>query len=290
MNNIQQNTSLRLGIVGYGFVGKATDWGFNKNTNKFLVDPILNTTIDDLQKFNPEITFICVPTPMGQDGTQDSKIIESVIKELAEKCPETIIVVKSTVLPPVLQKLKSISSNLIYNPEFLREKHANYDFENSNFIILGGEESLCIKLSDAYKSNSRCKTTKHLFTDLYSASLVKYSINTFLATKVIFFNEIYQVFQKLDTNDDWAKIISAISNDNRIGNSHMDVPGHDGRLGFGGACFPKDSNALALFAKSVGIELSVLNTAIKTNNSIRKKYAEMDSRESEQNVSFDDKI
>ena len=92
------------------------------------MDPILNTTIDDLQKFNPEITFICVPTPMGQDGTQDSKIIESVIKELAEKCPETIIVVKSTVLPPVLQKLKSISSNLIYNPEFISLRYLFLNF------------------------------------------------------------------------------------------------------------------------------------------------------------------
>ena len=124
----------------------------------------------------------------------------------------------------------------------------------------------------------------------FSASLIKYTINTFLATKVIFFNEINQVFEKLGTSDDWSTIISAISNDKRIGESHMEVPGHDGRFGFGGACFPKDSNALALFAKTLGIRTFCFKTAIKTNNSIRKKYSEMDQRESEQNVSFDDKI
>ena len=119
--------------------------------------------------------------------------------------------------------------------------------------------------------------------------MIKYTINTFLATKVIFFNEINQVFEKLGTSDDWSTIISAISNDKNWRKSYGS-PGHDGRFGFGGACFPKDSNALALYAKTLGLELSVLKTAIKTNNSIRKKYSEMDQRESEQNVSFDDKI
>ena len=290
MKNITNNSKLKLGIVGHGFVGKATDWGFDNEIKKFIVDPLLNTTIDDLKQFDPEITFICVPTPMGLDGNQDSEIIEAVVEELAAKCPDTIIVVKSTVLPSVLIKLRAISKNIIYNPEFLREKHANYDFEHSEFIIFGGHRKFCERLSEVYKFHSKCKTNEHIFTDLLSASLIKYTINTFLATKVIFFNEINEVFRKLGTSDDWSKIISAISSDRRIGESHMEVPGHDGRFGFGGACFPKDSNALALYAKTLGVELSVLKTAIKKINSIRKKYSEMDQRESEQNVSFDDKI
>ena len=81
---------LKLGIVGHGFVGKATDWGFNKRISKYIVDPLLDTSVSDLKDFEPEIVFICVPTPMGEDGSQDSSIIEEVIKELILHCPNAI--------------------------------------------------------------------------------------------------------------------------------------------------------------------------------------------------------
>ena len=71
------NKKFKLGIIGHGFVGKATDWGFNKHVSKFIVDPLLNTTISDLKEFKPEIVFICVPTPMSDDGSIDSSIIEA---------------------------------------------------------------------------------------------------------------------------------------------------------------------------------------------------------------------
>ena len=96
---------LKLGIVGHGFVGKATDWGFNKRISKYIVDPLLDTDVSDLKDFEPEIVFICVPTPMGDDGSQDSSIIEEVVKELILYCPNAIKVVKSTVLPSLLDKL-----------------------------------------------------------------------------------------------------------------------------------------------------------------------------------------
>ena len=134
MSDIANKMKLKLGIVGHGFVGKATDWGFDTNVEKFIVDPIHNTEVKDLESFKPQIVFICVPTPMNNDGTQDSSIIEKVIDELMKACPNTIKVVKSTVLPSVLTKLNELDSNLIYNPEFLREKHANTDFENSEMI------------------------------------------------------------------------------------------------------------------------------------------------------------
>ena len=281
---------LKLGIIGYGFVGKATDWGFNKNVTKFLVDPLLNTSVADLKKFGPEIIFICVPTPMGDDGSQDSSIIEGVIRELVHYCPEAIKVVKSTVLPSVLDKLKKLDAQLIYNPEFLREKHANLDFVNSDMIIFGGDRNTSTKVSKAYLRNSRCKTKEHIFTDLKTASLIKYAINTFLASKVIFFNELHLLYEKLNVTDSWESITDIISRDKRIGDSHMNVPGHDGKKGFGGACFPKDSLALIKHAKSLGVDLNSLISTVKINNKIRSNYEELDSRESEQNVSFDDKI
>tara|TARA_Y100001935_G_C17284502_1_gene499510 strand:+ start:990 stop:1853 length:864 start_codon:yes stop_codon:yes gene_type:complete len=281
---------LKLGIIGHGFVGKATDWGFNKRVSKFIVDPLLGTNIKDLKDFGPEIIFICVPTPMKNDGSQDSSIIEKVLEELVVYCPNAIKVVKSTVLPSILDELQKFDSKLVYNPEFLREKHANVDFVNTDMIILGGDRNISTKVSNAYLRHSRCKTKEHIFTDLKTASLIKYSINTFLASKVIFFNELHSLYEKLDVKDSWESIINIISRDHRIGDSHMSVPGHDGRKGFGGACFPKDSLALIKFANSLKIDLGSLISTVKINNKIRTEYKELESRESEQNVSFDDNI
>ena len=281
---------LKLGIVGHGFVGKATDWGFNKRISKFIVDPLLNTSVQDLRDFQPDIVFICVPTPMSNDGSQDSSIIDGVVRELIIHCPDAIKVVKSTVLPSLLDELQKYDSKIVYNPEFLREKHANLDFVNSDMIIFGGDRNISTQVSNAYLRHSRCKTKEHIFTDLKTASLIKYSINTFLASKVIFFNEMHSLFERLDVKDSWESVVNIISRDNRIGNSHMSVPGHDGRRGFGGACFPKDSLALIKFANSLGVDLNSLISTVKINNQIRSKYEELDSRESEQNISFDDKI
>ena len=288
--NTKNNKKLKIGIIGHGFVGKATDWGFHKNNTKFIVDPILNTSIEDLAEFNPDICFVCVPTPMSINGDQDSSIIEKVIKDLAISCPRSIKVVKSTVLPSVLRKLVESDKKIIYNPEFLREKHANFDFENSELIIFGGNKDISMKVSDIYRNNSRCKNQNYIFTDLETASFIKYSINSYLASKVLFFNELHSVFEKLGVKDNWKTISEIISRDKRIGASHMAVPGHDGKKGFGGACLPKDTLALIKFAESLEVELTSLKTTIKSNNKIRSQYETLDSRETEQNISFDDKI
>ena len=199
-------------------------------------------------------------------------------------------VMKSTVLPTILEKLHKLDTKLVYNPEFLREKHANLDYQESEMIIYGGDRNISTKVSNAYLKHSRCKTKEHIFTDLKTASLIKYSINTFLASKVIFFNELHSIYEKLEVKDSWESIVNVISKDKRIGDSHMNVPGHDGRKGFGGACFPKDSLALIKYADSIGLNLKSLMSTVKINNKIRSEYQDLDSRESEQNVSFDDKI
>lgn len=281
---------LKIGIVGHGFVGKATDWGFNKNVEKFIVDPLLDTTIKDLKSFQPKIVFICVPTPMGDDGSQDASIIKTVMDQLVEECPNAIKVIKSTVLPHILMQLKKLDSKLIYNPEFLREKHANLDFINSQMIIFGGDRNTSTSVSNAYLKHSRCKTKDHIFTDIQTASLIKYSINTFLSSKIIFFNELHSLYEKLGVTDKWESVIDIISKDKRIGDSHMNVPGHDGKKGFGGACFPKDSLALIKFANDLNTNLTLLKSTVKTNNKIRSEYEGLDEREMQQNISFDDKI
>ena len=285
-----ESNKLRIGIVGHGFVGKAVDWGFNRNVEKFIVDPILSTKVEDLKIFKPDVVFICVPTPMSKQGSQDNSILKKVCFELNEAVPKAIKVIKSTVLPGILKDLSTSESKTIYNPEFLREKHAYEDFENSEMIIFGGEKLTCKAVSKIYLKHSKCKTRKHYFTDIESAALIKYSINTFLASKVVFFNELYDIFSQLDTKDSWEDIINIISVDKRMGESHMSVPGHDGKRGFGGACFPKDCLALVKYAESIDAPTDILEAVIKKNNKIRSQYDKLDSREIEQNVSFDDNI
>ena len=240
----------------------------------------------DLEKFQPEIVFICVPTPMSDDGSQNSEIIESVIKELINSCPGSIKVVKSTVLPSLLNELKRLDSKLVYNPEFLREKYADEDFINSQLIVFGGNKNDAQILSSFYKDHTKCICKDHIFTDLVTASFIKYTINAFLSVKVIFFNELKELFDASGADEDWENFIKYLSIDKRIGESHMQVPGHDGRLGFGGACLPKDSDALVKYANQIEKQLNLLNNAIKLNNDIRSSYNKETDRELEQNISF----
>ena len=277
---------MRISIVGYGFVGKALANAFKKSVELQKVDPKFNTSTREIQDFQPEIIFICVPTPMNQDGSQDISILKEIISEIKSFNLKTLVVVKSTILPSYVSEIENELSSFVYNPEFLREKHANEDFINSKMIIFGGKEESCLKLSYFYKNFLKCKNNEHTITDPISASFIKYVINSFLATKVIFFNEFHKLFKSSNAKEDWISFIKILSKDDRLGSSHMNVPGHDGRLGFGGACLPKDSNAIIKYAKSLNTELSVLSAATKTNNKIRASYNGNTDREDEQNISF----
>tara|TARA_S200000501_G_scaffold352374_1_gene371159 strand:- start:4165 stop:5016 length:852 start_codon:yes stop_codon:yes gene_type:complete len=280
---------MRIGIIGYGFVGKAMENGIKDNVDIFLVDPILNTKISDLKDFLPEIIFICVPTPMNEDGSQDLSIIDSVLKEIKENSFNSKIVIKSTVLPDGILEIEKLIPDVIYNPEFLREKHAFEDFIRSEIIIFGGQKDSADEIANFYKKHTDCINSEYQFTDLITASMVKYSINTFLSTKVIFFNQIFNIFRALSNEKNWEQFVKIISKDKRIGSSHLSVPGHDGRYGFGGACLPKDSSALINYASSIDEPLTLLEKSVEINNSIRSFYDKETQREIDQSVNFDNK-
>ena len=277
---------MKIGIVCYGFVCKAVDYGFKRDIEKIIIDPKLDTSISNLKSHDPEFIFICVPTPMNSDGDQDSSIIEKVLAEINKDFSESVVIVKSTVLPSIIEKLSKSHKHFVYNPAFLREKTANEDFVNANSLILGGESDDLKRVSELYNNHSDCKIVEVHETDVISASLVKYSINTFLASKVIFFNQLYDIYKALTPDIKWDEFITMINSDKRIGESHMDVPGHDGRLGFGGACFPKDTAALLSLSKDIDKEFSLLKEVIRINNNIRMQYNELDEREKEQGVNY----
>ena len=280
---------MKIAIIGYGFVGKALENGIKDDVDIFLVDPILNTKISDLKEFLPEIIFICVPTPMYEDGSQDLSIIDLVLKEIKENAINSMTVVKSTVLPDGILEIEKLIPDVIYNPEFLREKHAFEDFIKSEIIIFGGQKDSADEIANFYKKHTDCINTEYQFTDLITASMVKYSINTFLSTKVIFFNQIFNIFKALSNESNWNQFVKIISKDKRIGSSHLSVPGHDGRYGFGGACLPKDSSALINFASSVNESFTLLEKSVEINNNIRSSYIKKIQREIDQSITFENK-
>lgn len=279
-----QPESIKLAIIGHGFVGKAIDTCF-PSVKKLIIDLNNNHSIKDLTDFKPHAIFICLPTPMSDDGSINSKIIIESFKEIKELNIQTIKILKSTVTPDVLDHLSKNNKNLVYSPEFLREQSAVNDLINSEINILSGSKKDCETVKDIFKRFSIIKNPNFYVTDIKTASLVKYTINSFLASKVLFFNQMKDLFDKGNHDDSWENFIKLTSLDKRIGSSHMNVPGPDGKKGFGGACFPKDIGALVSYAKKIDVDLSVLKKVKIENDKIRSHYKKSD-REVEQNIKF----
>lgn len=278
--------TIKIAIIGYGFVGKAVAHGFDTDyVEQILIDPILGTSIEQLKDQDITASFICVPTPMGNDGSINSSIVTNTIDYLTENV-SGMIILKSTVVPSIIAEIndQENSHRFIYNPEFLTERNANDDFVNPIMHVFGcNNEVAASHIVNLYESYSKCAPCPiHIMTP-EEASFVKYGINSFLATKVAWFNQYYELIQKFGM--DYETIIKAIGTDDRISKGHTQVPGPDGRFGFGGACFPKDSSALLAMVDRMNNDLSILDSAVAYNNKVRAQY-ELDSRELAQNVSY----
>ena len=224
---------------------------------------------------NCDFVFICVPTPMFQDGSQDLSYVEDVFEKATSK---PVYILKSTVLPGTTDQLSKKYSNIkiIFSPEFLTERTAKLDMLTQSRIILGGELSLTEKVKTLF--NQRFKIKNIIQTDSKTAELTKYMNNTFFATKVSIMNEFKLLCDKVGAN--WEDALKGFVSDGRIGDSHLNVPGHDGKLGYGGTCFPKDVNALLSFSKKHDIELNTISGGWKTNLKVRveKDWEEKEGR------------
>ena len=264
---------MKLGIVGHGFVGSAVDQGFTRDCSKFIVDPKHNNnSIQDLIDFAPVATFVCVPTPQAESGEANTEIIKLVLTDL-NKYKNHLVIIKSTVPAYRLQQFQEQFQNLniVYNPEFLTEKNYIDDFRNPPMHVFGGERANTDLVEQIYKNHSVCSTCPVFHTDIVTASFVKYSINSFLATKVTFFNELYDAY-RASGGKEFDKLTDIVSTDPRMGSSHMRVPGNDGQRGYGGSCFPKDTAALAYFAREIlETPFTQLETSIRINEDLRKK-------------------
>lgn len=269
---------MKIGIIGNGFVGSAIMHGFVLHVDDIMIydkDPKRSTHRLGEVALHCDVVFVCVPTPMYESGECDLSIVESVVDEFMgfvfRKKRQTLVI-KSTVVPGTTEKLaKKYENNpwvnFVFNPEFLTERKARLDFINTSRIVLGGdnEESLQ-QVEDLYRI--RFPHTKIIKTDFGTAQLIKYMANCFFATKVSFMNEMYQICEAID--GDWETAVNGFISDGRIGNSHIDVPGHDGDFGFGGKCFPKDLNAMIKRAESLGVTPDVMKGAWAKNKQVRK--------------------
>jgi UDPglucose 6-dehydrogenase len=255
----------KVGVLGNGFVGEAISFAFSSVADAYVFDTDPSRCLNDLESVHHcDFVFVCVPTPMFEDGSQDLSHVETAFENASNK---PIYILKSTVLPGTTEGLlkKYPNFKIIFSPEFLTERTAKLDMLTQSRIILGGELSLTEKAKTLF--NQRFKIKNIIQTDSKTAELTKYMNNTFFATKVSIMNEFKLLCDKIGAN--WEDALRGFVSDGRIGDSHLNVPGHDGKLGYGGTCFPKDVNALLSFSKKHNIELNSIAGGWTTNLKVR---------------------
>ena len=271
----------KIGIVGRGFVGSAVQFGFSPNVGcdaevrVYDIDPNKSTHSLEETVYESDFIFLSVPTPSNEDGSINIDIVDSALNDISEMVNDSdcVVLLRSTVIPGTTREFQSKYSNLnlLFNPEYLTERSANFDFINQSRFIIGGGEVAVSKmysenLSDLFRERFG-ESVSILETNYETAEMIKYMNNCFFSTKISFMNEMYQIAKK--SNVDWEQAVSGFVTDGRIGHSHLNVPGHDGKFGFGGSCFPKDIRAMIKYAEEVGVDANVLKGAWETNLQVR---------------------
>lgn len=224
------------------------------------------------------IFFVCVPTPMYEDGSADLSIVESVLNEIASAdglpAQHRVAVVKSTVPPGSTERWnKSFALTplrVVFNPEFLTEANALDDMREQNRIVLGGPRPHINRVKQVFQT--AFPKVPLIKTSSTTAEMVKYVTNCFLASKVAFANEMAQVCEALDRQGldiDYDKVVEYAKCDLRLGDSHWAVPGPDGGRGFSGHCFPKDLNSLMFLARQLGVDPKVMSGVWAKNLEVR---------------------
>tara|TARA_B100000768_G_scaffold180435_1_gene200374 strand:- start:888 stop:1724 length:837 start_codon:yes stop_codon:yes gene_type:complete len=260
---------MNIGIIGQGFVGNAIYQKFKNYYDVYTYDLQAKLCNSTLEIINEEcnIIFVCLPTPMDKDGRCHIGIVEEALSDLEILASidqsEKIVIIKSTVPPGTTKGWDECFTflDIVFSPEFLTEANAVSDFDNQTRIILGGDKIPTTKLKPIFAKVFPKATI--IKTDSTYAEMVKYVTNSFLATKVSFANEMYEICKGL--NVDYDKVVEYACYDERLGKSHWAVPGPDGNFGYGGHCFPKDVQALINVAKDLKINPRMLEATNEKN-------------------------
>ena len=277
----------RIGIVGRGFVGSAVEFGFSAQTNCDAIvkvydkDPLktIHTLKETVNK--SDFIFLSVPTPSNTDGSMHLGILESALQDIqsVNKRKDNIVLIRSTVLPGTTTKLakKFKKLNIVFNPEFLTERSAKFDFINQSRFILGGRKRHTARVVELFKWRFG-DSVPAIETNYETAEMIKYMNNCYFATKVSFMNEMKLIADK--SKVDWDLAVEGFIRDGRIGHSHLAVPGPDGKKGFGGSCFPKDVQAIINYGNKLGINTNTLKGVWETNLNVRpeKDWEKLEGR------------
>ena len=226
----------KVAIVGYGFVGKATEYFLRQHTDRYqdieIHDPALGKKIKDWKGI--DYAIICVPTPLkgskrAQRRRLDTDIIDAVCKKVYSKVDR--IVIRSTIGPDQTAKYTKNYGAIIW-PEFLRERWWREDVDNPELpMVIGGYQmENFINLVQCHKDIIEVKPDE--------AAMMKVARNAALAVKVGLANEFKNICDEWDM--DYNTLAAFLSADPNLGKTHWDVPGPDGKVGFGGTCLPKD--------------------------------------------------
>ena len=267
-------SSISIGIVGCGFVGTAIFSGFKYYASVKVYDKY-KAGLDSLEETVAQnVLFVCVPTPAKEDGTCDTSIVIDALTDIQSALGENPkagkpVIIKSTIPPDLCSDLQASFNNLeiLHSPEFLTERIASKDFaaQTHNAVIIGAGKPVSANVRKLFKD---CFPSSELLECSWNeAAIVKYGLNCFFATKISFMNEIAQICEGYGAS--LTRVLNLMKKDDRMSPHHMDVPGHDGKLGFGGACFPKDLQALIRIAEDVGVSPTVLLAALVKNTEVR---------------------
>ena len=273
---IYEEIMKRIGIIGRGFVGSAVEFGFSAQTGcdaqTKVYDKDPSKTIHTLEETvnDSDFIFLSVPTPSKNNGSMSVDILESALNDIqnVNKRKDNIVLIRSTVTPGTTTKLakKFTKTNIVFNPEFLTERSAKFDFINQSRFILGGRKRNTARVAELFRWRFG-DSIPCIETNFETAEMIKYMNNCYFATKVSFMNEMKLVADKC--NVDWDMAVEGFVRDGRIGHTHIQVPGPDGKMGFGGSCFPKDMRAMIHFGEELGMDLNTLQGAWETNLNVR---------------------
>lgn len=257
-----------IGIIGYGIVGQATHYGFSRS-NVRIYDKYKETESLEAVVEQSEYIFICLPTPtMADESGIDLSIVDGTVAKIAKiiSGSDRIVILKSTITPGTTKKyIKKYPKVLFcFNPEFLRERSFLSDFVNSDRVVIGADsDDVFRRVSSLYQSIM--PNVPIYYTEPTTAEMVKYMANCYLATKVIFANEMYDICEKIGVK--YEEVKKMVVADTRIKDTHLDITTV---RGFGGKCFPKDLLSLRALAKARGVDTAIMDAVWKKNLKLRK--------------------
>ena len=265
---------ISVGIVGLGFVGGAALKSFTlKGADVKAFDKYKDGGIGSIgDVLQCQIVFLCLPTLYSEElKAYDKSAIKEVCGQLEQQCFGGLVVVKSTVEPETTNKLTEEFPllRIAHNPEFLTARRAFEDFHNQDHIVLGKGPKATkedMELLRSFYATHYPEAKISVCTAVESESM-KIMCNSFYASKVMLFNEYFLLCQK--NGADFETIRELMLANNWINPMHTLVPGPDAKLGYGGACFPKDTNALCNYMKSLKSTCKVLESVIEERNMLR---------------------